>query len=91
MNRLFFTVVLLLMLIMPQAWGATNSPYPNPNRQTAWNNITDGVHTFGQNPQQAKATLTKLHYARRKNRLKSIKLANAAKIKAKRQAWLNSQ
>jgi hypothetical protein len=91
MNRLSIMVGLLLILIMPQAWGATKSPYPNPNRQTAWNNITDGVHTFGQNSQQTKMTLRKLHNARTRARLKSINQAKAAKFKARRQAWINSQ
>lgn len=91
MNRLFFVLCLLLILIMPQALGATTSPYPNPNRQTMWNNLTDAVHTFGQDSQQTQATLKKLHSARTRTRLKSINQANAAKHKAKRQAWLNSQ
>jgi predicted lipoprotein len=90
MRRLFLILGLALILIMPQAWGATTSPYPNPNRQTMWNNITDAAHTFGQNAQQTQTTLRKLHRARTKTRLKSISQANAAKIRARRQAWLNS-
>ena len=35
--------------------GATTQ-YPNPNRQTMWNNLTDCMHTLGQTPQQAKLT-----------------------------------
>jgi hypothetical protein len=90
MNRLFLILGLSFIFIMPQAWGATTSPYPNPYRQTIWNNVTDAVHTFGQNSQQTQATLRKLHRARTRARLKSIGQANAAKFKARRQAWLNS-
>ena len=90
MNRPFCILVLLLIFIIPCAWGGTTSPYPNPYRQTMWNSLTDGIHTFGQDPQQSQATLRKLHTARTRARLKSISQANAAKFKAKRQAWLNS-
>ena len=89
MNRLFFMMGLLFIFIIPQAWGST-SPYPNPYRQTMWNNLTDAVHTFGQNTQQTRTTLWKLHNARTRARLNSINQANQAKLKAQRQAWLNS-
>jgi predicted PurR-regulated permease PerM len=82
MNRLFFIIVLLFILIIPQAWGQTTQ-YPNINRQTTWNNLTDSVHTIGQTPQQARVTKWKLHQLRTKNRLNSIN-------QARRQAWLNS-
>ncbi len=83
MNRLFFMMGLLLILIVPQAWGST-SQYPNPYRQTMWNNLTDGIHTLGQSPKQAALTKMKLHYARTIARINSIN-------RAKRQAWVNSQ
>jgi len=92
MIRLLMMVALFLMLVMPQAsWASTASPYPDPYRQTAWNNITDGVHTFGQNAQQRKKTLGKLHNARTNARLNSISKAEMAKRRAKMQAWRNSQ
>jgi len=86
MNRLIFTLILLFILIAPQAWGQTTSQYPNPYRQTMWNNITDSVHTLGQNPQQTKTTIRKLHNARTKVRVQGIIQAN----KAKRKAWVAS-
>jgi len=67
------------------------SPYPNPYRQTTWNNITDGINTLGQDSQQKQTTLRKLHNQRTRNRLRNISEANRAKLKAKHQAWLNSQ
>lgn len=92
MNRMIFILGLLLVLIMPQtSWATTKSPYPDPYRQTMWNSLTDAVHTFGQNAQQTRATLRKLHNARTVARLKSISQAEQAKFKAKRQAWLNSR
>jgi len=81
MNRLFMIMGLLLILMMPQAWGSTQ--YPNPNRQTIWNNFTDGIHTFGQSPLKARATKMRLHYQRAMARIKSIN-------QAKRQARLNN-
>ena len=83
MNRLLFMVALLFIFMMPQAWGAT-SQYPNPYRQTMWNNLTDSIHTLGQTPKQAAFTKQKLHNARAIARNKSIN-------QAKRQAWLNSK
>lgn len=83
MNRLFLIIGLLFILLMPQAWASTTQ-YPNPYRQTMWNNITDGVHTIGQSPRQAAWTKIKLHNARTRQRLMDI---NAAK----RKAWLGSQ
>ena len=76
-------LVCLLILITSPAL-ASSGHYPDPNRQTIWNNITDGVHTLGQNPTQAKRTKQRLHNARRMARQKSIN-------QAKRQAWLNSR
>ena len=90
MRRRFFIMGLLFILIVPQAWGAT-SQYPNPYRQTMWNNLTDSIHTLGQKPQQAALTKRKLHNARARTRLKSISQANQAKLKAQRQAWLKSR
>lgn len=80
MNRLFFMMGLLLIFIMPQAWGST-SPYPNPYRQTMWNNVTDGVHTLGQSPRQAALTKSRLHNARTRARINSI---NGARRQARR-------
>ena len=91
MKRTLFMLGTLLLLIMPQAFAATTSPYPNPYRQTTWNNLTDSMHTLGQSPTQAQQTIRKLHYARNKTRLKNISQAQRAAYKAKRQAWLNSQ
>jgi hypothetical protein len=82
MNRVLFIMGLLFILVMPQASWATTSKYPNPNRQTMWNNVTDGIHTLGQSPQQAAFTKRRLHNARNKARLNSIN-------RAKRQAWLH--
>jgi len=82
MNRLLLTLGLLFLLIIPQAWGQTSS-YPNPNRQTMWNNMTDGIHTLGQTPQQAKLTKMRLHRQRTLARSKSIN-------QAKRRAWQNT-
>jgi hypothetical protein len=74
MNRLFLTVCLVFILVTPQAW-ATMTQYPNPYRQTMWNNFTDGIHTLGQSPYEAKMTKRKLHQARTRARLHSINLA----------------
>jgi len=82
-HRLFFIMGLLFILIVPQAWGYTSSEYPDPNRQTIWNNFTDGIHTFGQSPKQATLTKMRLHYLRSENRIHSIN-------QARRQARLNS-
>ena len=81
MRRLFFMLVCVLVLTMPPAL-ASSGNYPDPNRQTIWNNLTDGIHTLGQSPTQAKRTKQHLHNARRITRQKSIN-------QAKRQAWLN--
>jgi len=82
MRRLFFMGMCLLMLTTSLAL-ASSGNFPDPNRQTIWNNLTDGIHTLGQNPAQAKKTKQHLHNARRMARQKSIN-------QAKRQAWLNS-
>jgi len=89
MNRLAFIAALVLILITPLAWGATTAQYPNPYRQTMWNNVTDSVHTVGQSPEEKRLTIRKLHAKRTNARLKSITAANLAKRKARRQAWLN--
>ena len=81
MNRLLLAVTIGLILCVPQVWGAT-SQYPNPYRQTMWNTLTDNIHTVGQNPQQAKLTKMRLHQARTKARLNSIRRANQAKAAA---------
>jgi len=91
MNRLFLMMLLIVLFIAPQAWGATTTQYPNPYRQTMWNNITDGVHTMGQNSVQTQATINKLHAARLKARLQSINQDSIAKRKAKMKAWQASQ
>ncbi len=82
MRRVLLIITLFVVLIIPQAWGATRQ-YPDPYRQTLWNNMTDTIHTIGQTPQKAKSTKMKLHAARTKARLRSIS-------KARRQAWLQS-
>jgi len=80
---------LLFILCIPQAWAST-SAYPNPYRQTMWNDFTDSMHTLGQNPSQKRVTLIRLHNIRTRARLTSINQANQAKVAAQRQAWLNS-
>ena len=80
MNRLFLILALLFLLVLPLfSWAGE---YPDPNRQTAWNNLTDGVHTLGQSPQQASLTKKRLHKARTKARKHSIYLAEKAKAQA---------
>ena len=74
MKRTLFMLGLILTFAMPHAWGATTQ-YPNPNRQTLWNDLTDHMHTLGQNPMQTKQTLMKLHYARSLARQNSINRA----------------
>lgn len=83
MNRLLLMVGLLLILIVPQARGST-SQYPNPYRQTMWNNLTDSIHTFGKSPRQATITKSMLHYARAKGRINSINRTRA-------KAWLKKR
>ena len=90
MNRLFLIMGLLLIFIMPPAWGAV-SRYPDPHRQTMWNDLTDSVHTLGQTPYQTKKTKAKLHAARDQARLDSIQQDWQAKHKAKMKAWQESQ
>jgi hypothetical protein len=90
MGRFIMMAGLLFICIVPQVWGAT-SKIPNVNRETMWNKFTDGYHTFGQNAQQKKATLRKLHNARTQARVNSLIRANRAKSKAKMDAWRNSQ
>ena len=80
MNRRFFMMGLLFILVVPQAWGST-SQYSNPYRQTTWNNLTDKIHTLGQTPGQAALTKRKLHNARARTRIRSI---NQAKRHARR-------
>ena len=82
MNRFILMVGLLFILLMPQAWGATTQ-YPDPNRQTMWNNMTDSVNTMGQTPLQAKYTKRRLHAQRARARINSIQ-------QARRQAIINS-
>jgi hypothetical protein len=91
MVRILTILILSALVVMPQAWGYTQSPYPNPYRQTMWNNLTDSIHTIGQSSSQAKKTRQKLHGQRVKTRLGDISKAEMAKFKAKRQAWINSQ
>lgn len=82
MRRLFFMMVCLFMLTTLPALASTGN-YSDVNRQTMWNNMTDGLHTLGQSPAQAKRTKQHLHNVRRKARQNSIN-------QAKRQAWLNN-
>jgi len=90
MNRLFLMMCLLFMLFITSAWAAS-SQYPDPNRQTMWNNITDSMHTMGQTPQQAKLNKIKLHAARAQTRLDNINQAARAQRQAQIQAWRNTQ
>ena len=83
MNRLFFIAALLFIFIVPQAWGQTTQ-YPNPNRQTMWNDITDGIHTMGKTPQQAAIIKRRLHLKRSQTRIKSIN-------QARQKAWMKGQ
>jgi hypothetical protein len=71
MRRLFFVLVCLLVFTTSSAL-ASSGNYPDVNRQTIWNNMTDGVHTFGQTPAQARKTRLHLHNVRRKVRQNSI-------------------
>jgi len=71
MIRLIFLMSLLMVLVMPKAWAG----YPNPYRQTLWNDLTDSIHTLGQSPQKARTTKIKLHYLRTQARTTSIMLA----------------
>ena len=71
MKRQIFIVFLLFVFIVPQAMAATY-PYSDPNRQTLWNNITDGVHTLGKNPTQAQIIKNNLRNQRRQARINSI-------------------
>jgi hypothetical protein len=82
MNRLVVMLGLIVFLAMPQAW-AQSSKYPDPYRQTMWNDITDSIHTMGQTPQQAAWTKRKLHQKRNMTRLNDIN-------RAKRQAWMDA-
>ncbi len=92
MNRLFLMGSLLVVLMMPQALAeAKSSAYPNPYRQTAWNKLTDSINTLGEDPQQKKLALQKLHNSRTRTRLRDISQANQAKNKAKRRAWMSGQ
>ena len=74
MKRVLLIVIFLFILILPQAF-ATANQYPNTNRQTMWNNLTDSIHTLGQSPQQAQITKARLHYKRRIARQNSINQA----------------
>ena len=75
MIRLIFLMSLLIVLVMPQAWAA----YPNPYRQTLWNDFTDAIHTFGQSPQKARTTKIRLHFLRTQARTTSIMKAQQAR------------
>ncbi|MBF0512061.1 MAG: hypothetical protein HQL13_07025 [Candidatus Omnitrophica bacterium] len=85
MIRQLMILGLLFVLFIPQGW-ANSSQYPNPYRQTMWNNVTDSIHTLGQTPQQAKITKKKLHNQRAQKRMdstnKAIRAQNIARIKA---------
>ena len=81
MKRRILTFCLLLILIVPQAWGAMTK-YPDPDRVTTWNNMTDSVHTWGQTPKQANLTKMKLHNQRAKARWNSIKQAKQKALEA---------
>jgi hypothetical protein len=92
MNRIYVQTVLLILFIIPQAWGAkTWSTYPDPNRQTLWNNLTDSLHTMGETPRQAKLTRMKLHEERFRARYTSIQHDAQAKHNAKMKAWMEGQ
>ena len=80
MRKVLLFAVVLLMMPLTQGWSAVNQ-YPNPNRQTLWNNLTDSINTIGQTPQQAQMTKLKLHALRFNARVQSV-------IQAKRQGSL---
>ncbi len=67
---------------MPSSWALQNK-YPDPNRQTLWNKLTDSLHTMGQSPRQAALTKSRLHNTRLRKRSSDIQ-------KARRKAWLNT-
>jgi len=83
MKRWFMAVTLLLIFVVPQAWGQT-AQNAVINRQTMWNNLTDSIHTIGQTPRQAAWTKMRLHAQRARTRFKSITLA-------KQKAWMQDQ
>ncbi len=74
MYRSLLIICLLFVSIVPQAWGQ-GKQYPNPNRQTLWNNLTDGINTLGQSPSQAAITKRRLHNERSRARIRSNNLA----------------
>jgi len=85
MNRFIFCA--LLIMIATPSWAEispTMQQYKDANRQNLWNNMTDSLHTIGQNPKKASLTKKKLHATRAQNRLKNIKAANKKK-------WVNSK
>ena len=84
MRRLLLTMLLLLIFVTPQAWAALKSKYPDPERQTMWNNLTDKMHSLGQSPKQAALTKMRLHNERAIVRTKDIN-------RVKKQAWLNGR
>ena len=91
MIRLIITVFLSILFVAPEASWAKTSQYPDPNRQTIWNNLTDTMHTVGQDPQQAKRTKLKLHSIRNTTRSRDVQLAAQAKRKARMKVWQDSQ
>ena len=89
MNRLF-CMFIFVVIMLPQAWGATGQ-YPDPNRQTMWNNMTDGLHTMGQNPQQAKWAKMRLRNARALARINKMNQVANARHKSQIKLWRAEQ
>ena len=83
MNRQMVLLAISFMLMVPQVHAAPTQ-YPDPARQTMWNNITDSVHTIGQSPQQAQLTKRRLYNARYNARVRSVN-------QARQQAWLHAR
>jgi len=88
MNRRFFMVCFLFLTLISTAW-ANPGQYPDPQRQTFWNDLTDGMHTLGQDPRHKNATLKRLHNARTAARIRSINKDKLAKFHAKRKCLSN--
>lgn len=83
MNRFILMVGLCFFIAITPALAQSNQ-YPDPNRQTIWNNFTDSLHTLGKTPAQAKIIRRQLHNQRKYARIQSIN-------EARSRAWQNSQ
>jgi hypothetical protein len=83
MKRIIFITTLFIILLIPQVWASTTQ-YPNPYRQTMWNDFTDKLNTIGQTTTQARMTKIRLHQIRTETRINDIN-------RARRAAWLSHQ